>query len=76
MEKAPFAHLNKLFEIGIAKLAHSLLLSDKNLQALIENLKSFIILVFPQLAPLSLVPDEHFMLKDLLFYEIDCVGRL
>ena len=71
MEKASFTHLNKLFEIGSTELAHNLLLSDKNLQALIENLKSFIIPVFPPLAPLSLVPNEHFVLKDLSFYEID-----
>ena len=71
MDKASFAHLNKLFEIGTTELAHNFLLSDKNLQALIENLKPFIIPVFPLLALLSLVPNEHFVLKDLSFYEID-----
>ena len=38
--------------------------------ALINNPKPFIILVFPWLAPPSLVLSEHFVLKDLLFYEI------
>ena len=71
VEKASFAHLNKLFEIGTTELAHNLPLSDKNLQALIENLKPFIIPVFSSLTHLSLVPNEHFMLKDLSFYEID-----
>lgn len=70
MEKASFSHLNKLFEKYVAKQAHSVVLLDKNMQALIENPKPFIILVFPQLASLSLVFDEHFMLKVLPFYEV------
>ncbi|KAL6350513.1 hypothetical protein AAG906_019160 [Vitis piasezkii] len=53
-----------------AKQAHSIVLLDKNMQALIENPKPFIIPVFPQLASLSLVFDEHFMLKVLPFYEV------
>ena len=44
--------------------------SDKNLLALIDNPKPFIMLVFPRLAPLSLVFGEHFVLKDLPFYEV------
>ena len=70
MEKVSFARLNKLFEIDTVERAHNVLLSDKNLQALIKNLKSFIIPVFPRLASLSLVPGEHFMLKNLPFYEV------
>ena len=70
MEKTSFACLNKLFEIDTAERAYNVLLSDKNLQALIENPKSFIILVFSRLASLSLILDEHFVLKDLPFYEI------
>lgn len=38
--------------------------------ALIDNPKLFIILVFPQLAHLSLVLGEQFVLKDLPFYEV------
>lgn len=74
MEKASFAQFDKFFEINVAKRAHSVLLSDKNLLAPIENPKSFIIPVFPRLAPLSLVPSEHFMLKDLPFYEVACLA--
>ena len=73
MEKASFARLNKLFKIDVVEWAHNVLLSRKNLLALIENPKSFIIPVFPQLAPPSLVPSEHFMLKDLPFYEVSCL---
>lgn len=70
VKKASFAHLNKLFEIDVAEWAHNVLLSDKNLQALIENLKPFISLVFLWLASSFLVPDKHFELKDLPFYKV------
>ena len=70
MKKASFTRLSKLFEIDVVEWAHSALLSNKNLQVLIKNLKLFIILVFPWLAPPSLIPDEHFMLKDLFFYKV------
>ena len=70
MKKASFTRLSKLFEIDVVEWAHNALLSDKNLQALIKNLKSFIIPVFPWLAPPSLVHDEHFVLKDLSFYKV------
>ncbi|KAL6334515.1 hypothetical protein AAG906_018004 [Vitis piasezkii] len=43
VEKASFAHLNNLFEIDAAKRTHNVLISDKNLQALIKNPKPFII---------------------------------
>nr|CAN60233.1 hypothetical protein VITISV_016497 [Vitis vinifera] len=45
----------------------------RNLLAQIENPKSFIIPVFPRLALPSLVPSEHFMLKNLPFYEVSCL---
>ncbi|KAL6322067.1 hypothetical protein AAG906_003469 [Vitis piasezkii] len=44
------------------------------MQALIENPKAFIILVFPRLASPSLVPDEYFMLKDFHFYKVACLA--
>ena len=44
------------------------------MQALIENPKAFIILVFPRLVPPSLVPDEYFMLKDFHFYKVACLA--
>ena len=70
MKKASFTRLSKLFEIDVVEWAHSAFLSEKNLQALIKNRKPFIIPVFPWLAPLSLIPDEHFVLKDLFFYKV------
>lgn len=59
-----------MFEIDIAERVYNILLLDQNLQALIKNSKSFIIQVFPRLAPLSLEPDEHFLSKDLSFYKV------
>ncbi|KAL6340225.1 hypothetical protein AAG906_040661 [Vitis piasezkii] len=74
MEKVSFVRLNKLFEIDAIERAHIVLLSNKNLHVLIKNPKSFIISVFPWLAPSSLVLDEHFVLKDLSFHEVACLA--
>lgn len=49
---------------------HKVLLLDKNLLMLIDALKSFVIPVFPHVALPSLMPREHFVLKDLSFYEV------
>ncbi|KAL6342102.1 hypothetical protein AAG906_038582 [Vitis piasezkii] len=54
VDKASFTQLNKLFKINASKRAHKL----------------FIIPIFPRLALPSLVPGEHFVLKDLPFYEV------
>lgn len=70
MKKASFTRLNKLFKIYASKRNHKVLLSDKNLLTLINDPKSFIIPVFPHVALLSLIPNEHFMMKDLPFYEV------
>lgn len=72
MEKASFTRLNKLFEIDIVEQAHNVLLLDNNLLALIENPKPFIP-VFPWLASSTLILNEHFMLKDLVFYKVACL---
>ena len=65
VEKAFFTRLNKLFEIDASEQNHKVLLLDKNLLTLIGDPKLFIILVFPRVAPPSLVHCEHFALKDL-----------
>lgn len=70
VEKASFTPLNKLFEIDAIERAYKVFLMDKNLLMLINNPKPFIIPIFPWLAPSSLVPSEHFVLKDLTFYEV------
>ena len=63
MEKTSFIQLKKLFEIDATERAYKVILSNKNLLALIDNPKSFIIPVFPHLALPSLVSGEHFMLR-------------
>ncbi|RVW88004.1 hypothetical protein CK203_033943 [Vitis vinifera] len=59
MEKSSFTRLNKLFEIDTSKRAYKVFLSDKNLLALIDNPKPFIIPVFPRLALPSLTRLEE-----------------
>ena len=70
MEKTLFTRLNKLFEIDASKRNHKVLMSNKNLLALIDDPKPFIIPVFSRVAPLPLVRGEHFVLKDFPFYEV------
>ena len=70
VEKDSFTRLNKLFKIDGFERNHNVLLSDKNLMVLINDLKPFIIPVFPHVAFPSLVASEHFVLKDLSFYEV------
>ena len=70
VEKTSFTRLNKLFEIDASERNHKVLMSNKNLLSLIDDPKSFIIPVLSRVAPLPLVPGEHFMLKDFPFYEV------
>lgn len=46
-----------------------MLLIEKNLEVVLTQAKPFVISFLPQLAPLTLVSGEHFMLKDLPFYK-------
>ena len=70
VDKASFTRLNKLFEISASKRNHQVHLSDKNLLVRTKDPKPFIIPIFPRVAFSSLVPDEHFVLKDLPFYVV------
>lgn len=74
MEKAFFAMLNKPFEIEVSERNHKIFLLDKNLLALINEPKSFIMPVFPHVAPSFLVPGKHFVLKNLSFYAVTCLA--
>ena len=76
VEKASFSQLNKLFEIFASKRDHQVLFMDKNLQVVVKESKPFIIPILPRLAPLSLVPSEHHVLKDLPLYEVAWVMDL
>lgn len=70
MEKDFFALLNKLFEIEVSERNHKVFLLDKNLLALINEPKSFIMPVFLRVAPSFLVLGKHFVLKNLSFYAV------
>lgn len=70
VEKASFDRPNKLFEISASEPNHQVLLTDKNLQAMVKESKSFIVPILPRLDPRVLVPNEHHMLKDLPSYEV------
>lgn len=70
MEKSFFALLNKLFEIEVFERNHKVFLLYKNLLAFINEPKSFIMPVFTHVAPSFLVPDKHFVLKNLSFYAV------
>ncbi|KAL6320725.1 hypothetical protein AAG906_008725 [Vitis piasezkii] len=60
VEKAFFALLNKLFEIEVFERNHKVFLLYKNLLAFINEPKSFIMPVFPHVAPSFLVPVSSF----------------
>lgn len=47
-----------------------MLLTKKNLKTILEYPNSFVIPIFPQLAPPTLVPSEHFILKDFPSYKV------
>ena len=47
-----------------------MLLIEKNLKVILAHPKLFVIHVFSQLAPTTLVSGEHFILKDLPFYKV------
>lgn len=70
VDKSSWTLLNKLFEIDKVERKFSMLLTRKNLESLLEHYQAFVILVFPRLAPPTFVPSEHFVLKDLPFYEV------
>lgn len=70
VEKAFFARLSKLFEISASEWNHQVLLTNKNLQALVKEVKLYILPILPYLAPQTLVPDDHHVLNDLPFYEV------
>lgn len=68
-DKTSFDRLNKLFVISIGEWNHETMLTNQNLLTLVRDLESYAILNLPRFTPRVLVPSEHFVLKDLPFYE-------
>ncbi|RVW99507.1 hypothetical protein CK203_021370 [Vitis vinifera] len=69
VEKTFFDRLNKLFEITIAKRHHQTLLTARNLLAVVREPQSYVTNILPRRSPKRVVSGEHFVLKDLPFYE-------
>ena len=69
MEKASFVRLNKLFEITSNERNHHTLLSSRNLLAVIREPQFYILPIISRRLSKVVVPGEHYILKDLPFYE-------
>ena len=69
VEKTFFDWLNKLFVISSRERHHQTLFIDRNLLVVVRESQSYVISILPRLAPKVLVPSEHHILKDLIFYE-------
>nr|CAN72789.1 hypothetical protein VITISV_025818 [Vitis vinifera] len=69
VEKASFDRLNKLFKITTIERHHQTLLSARNLLAVVQEPQPYVLNIFLRQLPKVVVPGEHFVLKDLPFYE-------
>lgn len=69
MDKTSFDWLNKLFVISVGEQDHETLLTNQNLLSLVRDSQSYTVPSLPRFAPKLLVPNEHYVVKDLLFYE-------
>ena len=69
VEKTSFACLNKLFEIDAGERHYETLLTTRNLMAVVRESQEYIINILPRKLPKKVVPEEHYILKDLPFYK-------
>ena len=69
VKKASFDRLNKLFKITTIERHHQTLLSARNLLAVVQEPQPYVLNIFLRRLPKVVVPGEHFVLKDLPFYE-------
>ena len=69
VENVSFDRLNKLFEIIAIERHHYRLLFARNLLAVVREPQPYVLNIIPRWLPKIVVPREHFMLKDLSFYE-------
>lgn len=72
VEKASFDRLNKLFVISASERNYQTLLMDRNLLAVVQEPKSYVLPIIPRSLPKVLVPEKHHVLKDLSFYKVAC----
>ena len=69
VEKASFDRLNRLFEITSIERHYQTLLSARNLLTVVREPQSYVLNILPRQLPKVVVPGEHFVMKDLPFYE-------
>ena len=69
VKKASFDRLNKLFEIIAIERHHQTFLSARNLLVVVREPQPYVLNILPRRLPKVVVPGEHFVLKDLPFYE-------
>ena len=69
VEKASFDRLNKLFEIITVERHYQTLLITRNLLAVVWETQPYVVDILPRQLPKFVGPGEHFVLKDLPFYE-------
>ncbi|RVW59600.1 hypothetical protein CK203_107442 [Vitis vinifera] len=69
VDKASFDRLNKLYVIFANEWNHETLLTKQNLLKLVQDFESYTVPSLPHFAAKVLVPGEHYVVKDLPFYE-------
>lgn len=69
VEKASFDRLNKLFMIASKEQNHQTLLTARNLFAVIQEPRPYVLPIIPRRLPKVVVLGEYHVLKDLPFYE-------
>ncbi|RVW19168.1 hypothetical protein CK203_093893 [Vitis vinifera] len=69
VDKASFDRLNKLYVIFSNERNHETLLTKQNLLKLVQHSESYTVPSLPRFAAKVLVPGEHYVVKDLPFYE-------
>ena len=69
VEKASFDRLNRLFKITSVERHYQTLLTAWNLLAVVREPQPYVLNILPRRLPKVVVPGEHFVLKDLPFYE-------
>ena len=69
VEKSSFVRLNKLFEITSSERNHQTLLYARNLLTIIREPQPYVLPIIPRRLPKVVVPEEHYVLKDLPFYK-------
>lgn len=72
VKKASFVRLNKLFEITANERNYQTLLSTRNLLIVVQEPQLYALNILPRRLPKVVVPGEHFVLRDLPFYEEAC----